>query len=201
MPPAAPSQPGRTRCKLRLVAVTAEIGRAAYDVIANGTLWFLHHGLFDHARRPRFDRVWHEAWEGYCQFNEAFADTIAEEAATGATVVVNDYHLALVGRYLAKLRPDLETAFFSHTPFCPPEDLAMMPDGPRLALMESMSRFRCLRVSHGAVARRLLTVCVSCRPRRARDLRGPPRRRSGEARRGGRHRGLPITSRPPRRGA
>jgi trehalose 6-phosphate synthase len=132
---------GQDSLKLRMVAVTAEIGRAASEVIANGTLWFLHHGLFDHARRPRFDRVWHEAWEGYCQFNEAFADTIAEEAASGATVVVNDYHLALVGKYLAKRRPDLATAFFSHTSFCPPEDLAMMPDGPRLDLMESMSRF------------------------------------------------------------
>jgi len=27
-----------------------------YDVVSNATLWFLHHGLFDHARRPRFDR-------------------------------------------------------------------------------------------------------------------------------------------------
>ena len=132
---------GHDSLKLRMVDVTVETGRAAYDVIANGTLWFLYHGLFDHARRPRFDRVWHEAWEGYCQFNEAFADVVAEEAATGATVVVNDYHLALVGRYLAKRRPDLATAFFSHTPFCSPEDLAMMPDGPHLELMESMSRF------------------------------------------------------------
>lgn len=132
---------GQVSLKLRMVGVTTEIGRAAYDVIANGTLWFLYHGLFDHVRRPRFDRVWHEAWEGYCHFNEAFADTIAEEAATGATVVVNDYHLALVGRYLMKRRPDLATAFFSHTPFCPPEDLAMLPDRPRLELMESMSCF------------------------------------------------------------
>lgn len=132
---------GQDSLKLRMVEVTAEVGREAYDVIANGTLWFLHHGLFDRARRPRFDRVWHEAWEGYCRFNEAFADTVAEEAATGATVVVNDYHLALVGNYLTKRRPDLATAFFSHTSFCPPEDLAMLPDGPRLALMESMSRF------------------------------------------------------------
>jgi trehalose 6-phosphate synthase len=132
---------GQESLKLRTVDVTPEVGRAAYDVIANGTLWFLHHGLFDHARRPRFDRVWREAWEEYRQFNEAFADTIAEEASTGATVVVNDYHLALVGRFLIKRRPDLATAFFSHTPFCPPEDLAMLPDGARLELMESMSCF------------------------------------------------------------
>jgi trehalose 6-phosphate synthase len=132
---------GQDSLKLRMVAVSDEVGRAAYDVVANGTLWFLHHGLFDRARRPRFDRVWYQAWEGYCEFNEAFADTIAEEAADGATVVVNDYHLALVGRYLAKRRPDLATSFFSHTPFCPPEDLAMIPDGPRIDLLESMASF------------------------------------------------------------
>lgn len=132
---------GQASLKLRTVAVAPEIGRAAYDVIANGTLWFLYHGLFDHARRPRFDRVWHEAWDRYSMFNEAFADTIAEEASTGATVVVNDYHLALVGRYLSRRRPDLATVFFSHTPFCPPEDLAMLPDRARWDLMESMSRF------------------------------------------------------------
>ncbi len=138
---AGPVATGQESLQLRTVAVAPEVARAAYEVISNGTLWFLHHGLFDHARRPRFDRVWHEAWELYCQFNEAFADTIAEEAATGATVVVNDYHLALVGRHLAKRRPDVATTFFTHTPFCPPEDLAMLPDGPRVELMESMSSY------------------------------------------------------------
>ena len=132
---------GQGSLALRTVAVSPELGRAAYDVISNGTLWFLHHGLFDHARRPRFDRVWHEAWEAYGQFNEAFAEAIADEAATGAVVVVNDYHLALVGRHLAKRRPDVATAYFTHTPFCPPEDLAMLPDGPRLELMESMASY------------------------------------------------------------
>ena len=132
---------GQGSLELRTVAVSPELGRAAYDVISNGTMWFLHHGLFDRARRPRFDRVWHEAWDAYCQFNEAFADAIAEEAAPGATVVVNDYHLALVGLYVAKRRPDVATAHFTHTPFCPPEDLAMLPDGPRLELMDSMASY------------------------------------------------------------
>jgi len=54
---------------------------------------------------------------------------------------VNDYHLALVGRFLAKRRPDVATAFFTHTPFCPPEDLAMLPDRPRVELIESMAAF------------------------------------------------------------
>ena len=151
---------GQDSLELRTVAVTPELGRAAYDVISNGTMWFLQHGLFDHSRRRRFDRLWYEAWEAYCQFNEAFADVIAEEAAAGAVVVVNDYHLTLVGRYLAKRRPDVATAYFTHTPFCPPEDLAMLPDGPRVELMESMASYGACGF-HTAVAGRILRCASS----------------------------------------
>ena len=124
---------GQASLKLRTVAVAPEIGRAAYDVIANGTLWFLHHGLFDHARRPRFDRVWHEAWDWLPPVQRGLRRDDRRGGRPGATVVVNDYHLALVGRYLARRRPDLATVFFCHTPFCPPEDLAMFPDEARLS--------------------------------------------------------------------
>ena len=175
---------GQDALHLRTVAVPPELGRAAYDVISNGTLWFLHHGLFDHARRPRFDSVWHEAWEAYDRFNEAFAEAIADEAATGAIVVVNDYHLALVGRHLAKRRPDVATAYFTHTPFCPPEDLAMLPDGPRVELMESMASFGACGF-HTARWRDAFQRCASASGvAPARDLRGAARRRRGEARRG-----------------
>lgn len=132
---------GQGQLHLRTVALSPEVSRSAYDVVANGTLWFLHHGLFDHARRPVFDRHWHLAWEGYRAFNEAFAEAVAEEAAEGATVFVNDYHLALVGRHLLRRRPDLSSVFFVHTPFCPPEDLAMLPDAARFELIESMACF------------------------------------------------------------
>ena len=48
---------------------TRSISRLHYDVVSNGVLWFLHHGLFDLARRPRFDRRFREAWEGYVAVN------------------------------------------------------------------------------------------------------------------------------------
>src|SRR4051812_32596689 len=47
--------------------------RQYYDTISNGTLWFLHHGLFDSVRRPHFDRRWHEAWDSYRSVNSAYA--------------------------------------------------------------------------------------------------------------------------------
>jgi trehalose 6-phosphate synthase len=127
--------------EVRLVEVSEELIGAAYRVIANGTLWPLLHGLFDATYRPVLDRRWHGAWEGYRAYNAAFADEIVRVAAEGATVVVNDYHLALCGARLAKARPDLRTIHFSHTPFCGPEELAVIPEDVRLELLSGLSSY------------------------------------------------------------
>ncbi|MGB9112191.1 MAG: trehalose-6-phosphate synthase, partial [Acidimicrobiales bacterium] len=127
--------------ELRLVEVTEELIASAYRVIANGTLWPLLHGLFDATYRPVLDRRWHEAWEGYRAYNAAFADEIARVADDGATVVVNDYHLALCGSELAKNRPDLRTIHFSHTPFCGPEELDVLPAQIRRELLQGLSAY------------------------------------------------------------
>src|SRR5579875_3891704 len=103
------------------VALDHECYRMAYDVVANSTLWFAYHHLFDLPRRPRFDRHWHEAWRAYRQLNAAFAETVAKVAPRGAAVLVQDYHLSLTGRMLAQRRPDLRTVHFLHVPFPPPE--------------------------------------------------------------------------------
>ena len=36
-----------------------------YNVVANPTLWFLHHELWDRALRPDLDASFHEAWHDY----------------------------------------------------------------------------------------------------------------------------------------
>lgn len=127
--------------ELRLVELPQEVQRAAYQVVANGTLWFLYHGLFDRTRQPSFDRRWHEAWDGYRAFNRALAEEVAGSADEGATVVVNDYHLALVGGHLATLRPDLRTVHFHHTPFCDPGELRVLPDAVASELLGSLASF------------------------------------------------------------
>jgi len=109
------------------VDLDAAVFQAAYEVIANGTLWFSHHQLFDLARRPRFDWHWHEAWAGYRRYNREFAHAVAERAPEGATVLVQDYHLSLLGSMLADVRPDLSTVHFHHTPFAEPETLSVLP--------------------------------------------------------------------------
>ncbi len=127
--------------RLRLVELEPEVQQAAYQVVANSTLWFLHHGLFDGSRRPVLDRRWHEAWAAFRAYNDAFADAIIETAADGATVVVHDYHLPLVGARLAADRPDLATVHFSHTPFCSPGELTVLPRAVAYELLASMAGF------------------------------------------------------------
>jgi trehalose 6-phosphate synthase len=126
---------------LSYIDLAPEVFTGAYNVIANGTLWFLFHQMFDTPRRPIFDRHWHQAWEYYRRYNRAFADEVARTADEDATVVVNDYHLCLVGPTLAAVRPDLKTVHFCHTPFCPPEVLAVLPEGPREELVRGLSGF------------------------------------------------------------
>ena len=121
--------------RLRSLVIEPDRYRMYYDVITNQTLWFLHHGLWDHPRRPRFDRKWWQAWDAYVAVNHLFASAAAEQAAEGATVLIQDIHLTLVGGQLARLRPDLRTAAFTHTPFCTPSELDVLPPDAANALL------------------------------------------------------------------
>jgi trehalose 6-phosphate synthase len=114
--------------RVQLVDFDPAAHRMAYDVVCNATLWFCLHGLFDLPRRPRIDYRWREAWEAYRAMNDVFADATAELAPEGAAVLVQDYHLALMGPRLRTLRPDLRSVHFSHTPWCDPEGLRPLPD-------------------------------------------------------------------------
>ncbi|HEX2700266.1 MAG TPA: trehalose-6-phosphate synthase [Acidimicrobiales bacterium] len=124
--------------RLRSMAIDPAAYQQFYDVIANGTLWFLSHGLYDLPRRPRIDRRWHEAWAAFREVNHAFARAAAEEAPEGGTVLVHDYQLPLVADVLAALRPDLHTGYFQHTPFCDPSALRVLPDAVAAELLSAM---------------------------------------------------------------
>ena len=123
----------------RLLDIDPDTYRQAYDVICNATLWFIHHGLFDLARRPRIDRRWREAWDAYRVVNQGFADAVAADAPEGAVVLVQDYHLCLLGPALAEARPDLRTVHFSHTPFATPNLLRVLPTDVRRELLHGMA--------------------------------------------------------------
>lgn len=112
---------------------------AYYDVVANQTLWFCLHGLWDRPRRPRFDRYWWRAWDLYRAVNRSFAAAADAAAEDGATVLVQDYQLSLVPAMLAARRPDLRISTFLHTPWCAPQELATLPDEVGRELMEGLS--------------------------------------------------------------
>jgi trehalose 6-phosphate synthase len=118
------------------VSIDDDTYRQAYDVVANTTLWYCHHHLWDLPSRPRFDRYWRQAWEGYRIYNRTVADAVMAEAEDGDTVLVQDYHFSLLGAMLAQGRPDLRTAHFLHTPFADPSMLRVLP---RYAVDEMMS--------------------------------------------------------------
>jgi trehalose 6-phosphate synthase len=128
---------------LRIVALEPddERYRMAYDVVSNATLWYCHHHLWDLPRRPRLDRRWREAWGAYRDLNREFADAVADVAARGARVLVQDYHLSLVGSMLAASRPDLRTVHFSHTPFADPGMLRALPTFAAGELLAGMAGF------------------------------------------------------------
>ena len=101
---------------LHLLDLEPGLHRKHYDVISNAVLWFLHHGLFDLARRPRFDRYLRDAWDGYVAVNAAFAKAVTDDAQNGERVLVHDYQLALVPGIVRADRPDLKVTHFTHTP-------------------------------------------------------------------------------------
>jgi trehalose 6-phosphate synthase len=123
------------------VVVDDETYRQAYDVVANTTLWYAHHHLFDLPHRPRFDRVWRTAWEGYRAYNRAVADVVAAKAGEGDVVLVQDYHFSLLGRMLADRRPDLRLVHFLHTPFADPAMFGVLPDDAVAELLDGMAGY------------------------------------------------------------
>ncbi|MET8294674.1 alpha,alpha-trehalose-phosphate synthase (UDP-forming) [Streptomyces sp. NPDC001272] len=127
------SEPG-----VRMLDIDPAVYDDAYNGIANSVLWFTHHHLYDVPREPVFDAEFRRRWDSYTAYNQAFAEALAEEAAQGARVLVQDYHLALVPGALRELRPDLRIAHFTHTPWASPDFLHMLPDDIRSRLVWGM---------------------------------------------------------------
>jgi trehalose 6-phosphate synthase len=106
---------------LHPVRLSAEEVEEYYEGFSNGTLWPLYH---DVVAPPAFHRHW---WQTYVRVNQRFAEVVAEVAAKGATVWVQDYQLQLLPAALRELRPDLRIGFFLHIPFPPTELFMQLP--------------------------------------------------------------------------
>ncbi len=113
---------------VRMLDIPPATFHRAYNDVANSTLWFVHHLLYDTPNSPHFGVRFRREWESYQDYNAMFAVALAEDAAHGARVLIQDYHLALAPAMLRVERPDLRIAHFSHTPWAPPEYFSLLPD-------------------------------------------------------------------------
>jgi len=125
---------------VRMLDIPAATFQRAYNAVANSTLWFVHHMLYDTPNRPSFGPGFARDWEAFRRYNEMFADALADAAraaaagsrATGADrpvarAVIQDYHLCLAPQMLAERAPGTPIAHFSHTPWAPPDYYRMLP--------------------------------------------------------------------------
>ena len=123
---------------VRLLPIDAQTFRNAYNGVANSTMWFVLHQLFELPTQPAFDASWRRQWASYVRYNQAFADALAAEAAPGAAVMVQDYHLFLVPKMLHDLRPDVRISHFTHTPWVSADYFMTLPDDVAYAVVDGM---------------------------------------------------------------
>src|SRR5690349_774810 len=129
---------------VRMLDIAPDIFDRAYNRVANSTLWFLLHQLFDTPSQPRFDREFRRDWAAYLAYNEAFAEALVQEVATSQTdprVLIQDYHLCLAPRmFRDRLRdqPAAGIGHFCHTPWAPPDYYRLLPDEVGRALLDGI---------------------------------------------------------------
>jgi len=122
--------------RLRLVDLPPEIQRGHYAVISNALLKPLFHYLLDLAYEPGGEKGIGSTWESYRAVNERFAAVLAAARPRGP-LLIQDYHLMLVGAALARLDPEPPWSrhYFHHVPWCEPEYFSVLPARTRTELL------------------------------------------------------------------
>jgi len=128
---------------VRLLDIPEATFDAAYNAVANSALWFVHHLLYDTPNQPSFGAGFRRDWESFRAYNAEFAEALAADAGPAGgrppvRAVVQDYHLSLVPRMLAELRPDIRIAHFSHTPWAPPDYFRILPEQAGREVLEGI---------------------------------------------------------------
>ena len=127
--------------QLRLVSHDRTAYDWFYNVVANPTLWFLQHYLWNLAQAPNVDRGLHHAWEeGYVAVNAGFADAVVAEleAEPGSPVFFHDYHLYLAPRFVRARVPEAALSHFVHVPWPEPDYWRVLPEAIRRALHDGL---------------------------------------------------------------
>jgi trehalose 6-phosphate synthase len=128
--------------------------------------------MWDVPRAPVIDRATWEAWEGgYVAVNRLFAEAIAETVlaeSRSAVVMLQDYHLYLVGRLLRDILPRRHrptTVHFVHIPWPGPEYWRILPGEMRGAILEGLCGVDLLGFQTPEDGLNYLRTCESHLPR------------------------------------
>ncbi len=114
--------PERPSFDLRRLRLSREEEQGYYYGFSNEGLWPLCH--IAHAR-PEFRS---KDWEQYQHVNRRFADAVAQEAGVPDPIVlVQDYHFALLPRYLREQLPRATILTFWHIPWPNAESFGICP--------------------------------------------------------------------------
>ena len=114
--------PGSPAYEVRRIWLTPREEEGYYNGFSNEGLWPLCH--IAHAR-PEFRAA---DWDEYQGVNRRFAEAVASEAkGPDPIVLVQDYHFALLPRYLRDLLPRATILTFWHVPWPYAERLAICP--------------------------------------------------------------------------
>jgi len=115
--------PENPKYMLKRIWLSKEEENGYYFGFSNEAIWPLCHITYT---RPIFDE---SDWQFYKKVNEKFADAILKEIGNkSAFVWIQDYHLALLGKYLKDKNPNIKTAHFWHIPWPNPEAFRIFPN-------------------------------------------------------------------------
>ena len=126
--------------RLRLVVHEPEAFDRFYNVVANPTLWFLQHYLFDLPRSPALGHDFASAWDGYAAVNAAFAQAVLMELENepDSAVFFQDYHLYLAPRFVRDRHERATLAHFVHIPWPQPDYWRVLPEPVRTAIHDGL---------------------------------------------------------------
>ncbi len=166
----------KSEFRLRFVQPSRDAYHWYYNEISNPLLWFLQHYLWDTPRSPDITAETWQAWnDGYVVVNEQFATeilTAADALDEPPVIMLQDYHLYLVGKLIRERRPDAILQHFIHIPWPDPDYWRLLPLKMRQAILEGMLGNDIVGFQTPSSARSFMYTCEAYLPNVSVDYQG-----------------------------
>ncbi|MBA2332942.1 MAG: trehalose-6-phosphate synthase, partial [Actinobacteria bacterium] len=151
-----------SRYRLRFVAHEPAAYELSHNLVANPTLWFVQHGLWELKHDPGAGLE--QAWSsGYEVVNETFAAAVCEELEREpeAAALFHDYHLYRAPLLVRARLPDAVLAHFTHIPWVGPDEWAVLPERIVRAIHEGLLASDVVGFHTERWRQAFLSTCVS----------------------------------------